>query len=121
MKIETRFKVASQTNNVKTMRQKYVNKMVSKAVEEFQIKEQTPQAPKINHTTLKDGTVWNSKTYDLFANIAECKVIYGYITTQGLDAWKRGTIEAKKIATLLATAKWEDVQLATPQGKSMWD
>ena len=103
------------------MRQRYVNKVVSKAVREFRIREKTPAAPEIEYHETSDGTKWRSMKEDLFASIDEDKIILGYVTEKGFDPWKRGTVEAKKVAELLSSAKWSEVQTATPRGIGFGD
>jgi len=103
------------------MRQRYINKFVSKAVQAFQDRENTPASGTIETHTLSSGEKWSSRRIDLFANIDESKIIYGWIASKGLDAWKRGTVEARKIHALLETATWDQVKVGAPIGRSMWD
>jgi len=93
------------------MRQKYVNQIVSKAIESFLIKANTGSIQKTEHGT----------TSNLFQYIDEKKKVCGYLESKGLDAWARGTKEPARIIAELNNATWEQVQLAPERGKSMWD
>lgn len=57
----------------------------------------------------------------LFECIEVDKCLLGYLTTLGLDGFKRGTIEAKRCVEALATATRADVEASPQVGKSMWD
>ena len=98
------------------MRQKYVNKIVIKAIDDFKERVQTPKAPTVEKYIRDDGTIYTDKRYELFGSIEETKIILGYITEKGLDPWERKTIEANKIVALLENTTWDDVCSATPSG-----
>jgi len=98
----------------------YINKIVSKELDNFLIRENTGSVKKVEHK-MSDGTIWKSIESNLFQSIEERKHILGYLKGLGLDPFKRGTKEPEKIAIALSTAKWEVVKEAPQYGKSMWD
>lgn len=61
------------------------------------------------------------KSCNLFQSIEETKKVCGFLTSKGLDPFKRGTKEPEKIREILNTADWNEVKESIKVGVSMWD
>ncbi len=98
--------------NIKLMmrtRRRNLNKNLN-GFDEFLMRVKAPGAPEITVNELSDGTKWNSKQVDLFANIESSKKVIGYLQNNGFDPFKAGTKEPERILEFLKDVSWEQVE-----------